>query len=314
MIKVENLTKRFGPTVAVNDVSFEVDKGEILGFLGPNGAGKSTTMRILTTYLIPDSGTAEIEGHDILTEPLEVRKKVGYLPESVPLYNEMHVDEYLTFIAKVRNIPQAQRKEKINSIIERVGLIETAKKACGHLSKGYRQRVGIAQALIHDPAVLVLDEPTSGLDPHQIIEIRDLIRDISKSKVVLFSTHILQEIEAICKRIIIINKGRIVANGTTTDLAQDVLGGIQFQSRVKGPVDEIKAGLNGLAGVRKATVSQQNGDVACSAVFDKTADPGTVFGDLAKEKGWSVLESTTEKSSLEDVYLAITEKHKGEDA
>jgi len=306
MIDVKTVSKRFGATVAVDNVSFGVEKGEILGFLGPNGAGKSTTMKILTTYLIPDEGTASVEGFDVIAQPLEVRARVGYLPESVPLYNEMRVEEYLTFIAQARQIPAADRTRRIGEIIDRVGLRAVTKKNCGNLSKGYRQRVGVAQALIHNPPVLVLDEPTSGLDPQQIIEIRDLIRTIGETKVVVFSTHILQEIEAICKRIIIINQGRIAANGTPTDLARKVLGGIRFRGRVHGNAAELKEALARLDGVRDVQAEQRDGTAAFHAVFTKADDPGLVFGKLAHDKGWTVLEASTEQSSLEDVYLAIT--------
>jgi len=306
MIDVKTISKRFGATVAVDKVTFTVEKGEIVGFLGPNGVGKSTTMRILTTYLIPDEGTAAVEGFDIVAQPQEVRALVGYLPESVPLYNEMRVEEYLYFIAQARRIPLRERARRVEAIIDRVGLRAVTKKNCGNLSKGFRQRVGVAQALIHDPPVLVLDEPTSGLDPQQIIEIRDLIRNISAEKVVVFSTHILQEIEAICKRIVIINQGRIAANGTPAELARKVLGGIRFRGRVQGGADEVRESLARLEGVRDVHVEQQNGTATFRLVFTKPEDPGLAFGRLAHEKGWPVLEASTEKSSLEDVYLAIT--------
>ncbi len=306
MIDVKTISKRFGATIAVDNVTFGVEKGEILGFLGPNGAGKSTTMKILTTYLVPDEGTATVEGFDIVAQPQHVRACVGYLPESVPLYNEMRVEEYLTFIAQARQIPIAERARRVEAIIDRVGLRAVTKKNCGNLSKGYRQRVGVAQALIHDPPVLVLDEPTSGLDPQQIIEIRDLIRDIGSQKVVVFSTHILQEIEAICKRIIIINQGRIAANGTPAELARKVLGGIRFRGRVQGNADEVRDSLARLDGARDVQVEPRDGTAAFHMVFTKAGDPGLAFGKLAHEKGWPVLEASTELSSLEDVYLAIT--------
>jgi ABC-2 type transport system ATP-binding protein len=306
MIDVKTISKRFGATVAVDNVSFGVEKGEILGFLGPNGAGKSTTMKILTTYLIPDDGTATVDGFDIIAQPLQVRTRIGYLPESVPLYNEMRVEEYLAFIAQARQIPAGERTRRVEEIIDRVGLRAVTKKNCGNLSKGFRQRVGVAQALIHDPPVLVLDEPTSGLDPQQIIEIRDLIRTIGEKKVVIFSTHILQEIEAICKRIIIINQGRIAANGTPAELARKVLGGIRFRGRVEGSAAEVKEALARLDGVREVHAEQRNGTAAFHAVFTKSEDPGLAFGRIAREKGWTVLEASNEQSSLEDVYLAIT--------
>jgi len=308
MIEVKKVTKRFGATVAVDRVSFSVERGEILGFLGPNGAGKSTTMKMLTTYLVPDEGTAVVQGFDVIEKPLEVRRRIGYLPESVPLYEEMRVDEYLTFIAQARQIPAAERSRKVAAIIERVGLVRVAKKNCGDLSKGYRQRVGVAQALIHDPPVLILDEPTSGLDPQQIIEIRDLIRDISTDKVVVFSTHILQEIEAICGRVIIIEEGRVVANGTPDQLARKVLGGIQFRGRLRGDPAEVKRALTALDGVAQLETEDRNGTVAFRGLFRKDGDPGAVIGDLARDKGWTVLESSTERKSLEDVYLTITRR------
>ena len=308
MINVKNVTKRFGSTVAVDNVSFTVEQGEILGFLGPNGAGKSTTMKVLTTYLIPDEGTAQVEGFDVLSHPLEVRNVLGYLPETVPLYDEMRVEEYLAFIAQARQIPGQQQTKRVREIIERVGLESVAKKTCGNLSKGYRQRVGVAQALIHDPKVLILDEPTSGLDPQQIIEIRDLIRDISADKVIVFSTHILQEIEAICKKIIIIEGGKIVANGTPNELAKQILGGVNFRGRVEGPADDVRYALEGIGGVTQVTATQQNGTTSFSAVFSASDDPGLVFGKVAKEKGWTVVEAAATRNSLEDVYLAITRK------
>jgi len=308
MIEVRNVTKRFRTTVAVDRVSFSVQKGEILGFLGPNGAGKSTTMRIITTYLIPDEGTATVEGFDVVTQPLDVRRRIGYLPESVPLYDEMRVDEYLRFIAQARQIPPAERTKRVEYMIDRIGLRSVAKKPCGALSKGYRQRVGVAQALIHDPPVLVLDEPTTGLDPHQIIEIRDLIRDISTEKAVIFSTHILQEIEAICSRIVIIQDGRIVADGTPPELARRTLQGIRLRGRLQAPAQAVEEALRSLDGVKDIQVTAMDGQCAFRALFQKDDDPGALVGTLAKERGWAVLESTVERGSLEDVYLTITRR------
>ncbi len=306
MIEVKNITKRFGSTVAVDHVSFAVSKGEIVGFLGPNGAGKSTTMKILTTFLVPDVGTASVQGFDVIEKPLEVRKIIGYLPENVPLYNEMRVEEYLAFVAQARQIPGGDRKRRVAAIIDRVGLTEVAKKNCGNLSKGYRQRVGVAQALVHDPQVLVLDEPTSGLDPHQIIEIRDLIRSISTDKVVVFSTHILQEIEAICGRIIIIQGGKIAANGTPQELARKILGGIRIRGRLEADAEEVRSAITAVEGAAGIEVEQQDGTVLFQAVFRDADDPGAVLGRLAKEKGWAILESSVAQGRLEDVYLAIT--------
>jgi ABC-2 type transport system ATP-binding protein len=215
-IEVSQLTRMYGEQKAVDDISFSLNKGEIVGFLGPNGAGKSTTMKIITGYLKPDKGTAVVSGINVQDDPLAAKRKIGYLPEANPLYYDMYVREYLEFVADVHNIPD--KKNKINNILETVGLTPERRKKTGQLSKGYKQRVGLAAALLHDPEVLVLDEPTTGLDPNQILEIRELIRNLGKNKTVLFSTHILQEVEAICDRVIIINKGRIVANNTLFDL------------------------------------------------------------------------------------------------
>jgi ABC-2 type transport system ATP-binding protein len=215
-IEVSQLTRMYGEQKAVDDISFSLNKGEIVGFLGPNGAGKSTTMKMITGYLKPDKGTAVVSGINVQENPLGAKRKIGYLPEANPLYYEMYVQEYLGFVADVHAV--RNKKERINNIVDTVGLTPEKRKRTGQLSKGYKQRVGLAAALLHDPEVLVLDEPTTGLDPNQILEIRELIRKLGMNKTVLFSTHILQEVEAICDRVIIINKGRIVANSTLFDL------------------------------------------------------------------------------------------------
>ena len=215
-IEVSKLTRMYGEQKAVDDISFSLNKGEIVGFLGPNGAGKSTTMKIITGYIKPDEGTAVVSGINVQRDPLAAKRKIGYLPEANPLYYDMYVQEYLGFVADVHAV--RDKKNKINSIINTVGLTPERRKRTGQLSKGYKQRVGLAAALIHDPEVLVLDEPTTGLDPNQILEIRDLIRNLGKNKTVLFSTHILQEVEALCDRVVIINKGKIIADSTLKDL------------------------------------------------------------------------------------------------
>jgi ABC-2 type transport system ATP-binding protein len=218
-IEVKNLSKIYGQQKAVDNISFKVEKGEIVGFLGPNGAGKSTTMKIITGYLQPDSGNVQVCGTDVLQHALETKKKIGYLPESNPLYHDMYVREYLDFIAGVHQI--SSKKQAIENVIERVGLSREASKKIGELSKGYKQRVGLAAALLHNPEVLILDEPTTGLDPNQIMEIREVIKNLGKDKTVLFSSHILQEVEAICNRVVIINKGTIVADSTLTNLLKN---------------------------------------------------------------------------------------------
>jgi ABC-2 type transport system ATP-binding protein len=222
-IEVQHLTRLYGEQKAVNDVSFSVGKGEIVGFLGPNGAGKSTTMRMITGYLKPDKGSAVVNGIDVQSDPLSAKKKIGYLPEANPLYHDMFVREYLDFVADVHHVPD--KKKRIRDIIDTVGLTVESRKRTGQLSKGYKQRVGLAAALIHDPEVLILDEPTTGLDPNQIIEIRDLIRKLGTNKTVLFSSHILQEVEALCNRVIIIHKGVVVADDSIDHLKKSGAAG-----------------------------------------------------------------------------------------
>jgi ABC-2 type transport system ATP-binding protein len=254
MIEVDNIVKRYGAVVAVNHVSFRVGKGEILGFLGPNGAGKSTTLKILTCFIVADSGKVTVAGHDVLEDSLEVRRLVGYLPENTPLYFDMRVIDYLKFVGKARQIPPARLRESIDRIVQMVQIEQMLKKNVGHLSRGYRQRVALAQALIHDPPILVLDEPTSGLDPHQIVAIRELLRELGRTKVILFSSHILQEISAICSRIIIINNGRLVADGTPQELERKATGQQSFLVGIHGPEDHVKAKLQSLGGVSTVDV------------------------------------------------------------
>ncbi len=222
MIEVENLTKRYGDLVAVGDISFSAETGQVLGFLGPNGAGKTTTMRILTGFLPATSGTARVDGFDIFEQAQEVRKRIGYLPENPPLYNDMTVWSYLTFVARIKGLARAKIPEAAERTIERCGLAEVAYRVLGHLSKGFRQRVGLAQALIHDPSVLVLDEPTIGLDPRQIIDIRSLIRDLSSKRTVILSTHILPEVAQLCDKVVIINQGRIAVEGSLESLTSEM--------------------------------------------------------------------------------------------
>ncbi len=224
MIEVRDVTKRFGTTVALNSVSFRLDQGEILGFLGPNGAGKSTAMKIITTFLAPDEGTVTVDGVDVLEQPLAVRGRIGYLPESVPLYVDMNVQEYLEFVGRARGLEGARLKTRFDWCVQACGLVTELKRPINELSKGFRQRTGLAQALIHDPDILILDEPTSGLDPLQILGIRDLIRSLASQKSIIFSTHILQEVPPVTDRVIIINEGRIVADGKIAELTRQAFG------------------------------------------------------------------------------------------
>lgn len=307
MIEVKNLTKRYGATVAVNDVSFDAKAGEVLGFLGPNGAGKTTTMRILTCYLSADAGTAKVAGYDVFEESIEVRKQIGYLPESAPLYTDMGVLDYLNFIAQIRNIPKSQRKERIREVIDICGLEKVIQKDVGELSKGYRQRLGLSQALIHAPSILILDEATSGLDPSQIIEIRNLIKEIGKEKMIIFSSHILPEVSATCSRILIINEGRLVANGTPEELAGRAKGQEVVHISIRGPREEIEAKLNDLSivsdykcvksddAILGYRISSQQGNNAAEEIFQFVVD-----------NHWSLTELRQETVSLEDVFLQLT--------
>ena len=238
MIKVEGLSKRYARTVAVDNISFEVEKGQIVGFLGPNGAGKTTTMRVLTCFLPPTAGTANVAGFDVLEQPLEVKKRIGYLPETPPLYPEMEVIEYLAFVGKLKGIPKGDLKRRIDEVVERCAIGDVRTKLIGKLSKGYRQRVGLAQAIIHNPDVLVLDEPTSGLDPKQIIETRALIRGLAGDHTIILSTHILSEVEHSCERVIIISQGKLVAIDSVANLTNRLRGSEAVAVEVEGPANE----------------------------------------------------------------------------
>jgi len=309
MIEVQNIVKRYGPTVAVNNVSFKVDRGQILGFLGPNGAGKSTTLKILTCYIVADSGKVSIDGHDVLEESLEVRKRIGYLPENTPLYSDMRVIDYLEFVARLRRIPPALKKVRFDTVIQETGIERMLKKSIGHLSKGYKQRVGLAMAMIHDPPILIMDEPTSGLDPHQIIEIRELIRQLGREKTIIFSSHILQEISAICTRIIIIKEGRVIADATPHDLQNLAASCRTYRVRVEAPVETVRSRLASFAGVESAKLVGEAGGFGEYHV--RAADGGDLGPEIfraAKEGGWTLATLDEIPRSLEDVYLQLTER------
>ena len=309
MIQVSNLTKRFGPTVAVRDVSFNVQRGEVVGFLGPNGAGKTTTMRVLTCYLPADEGTATIAGFDVGTHPLEVRSRIGYLPESAPLYTEMGVIDYLNFIGEVRGLDRQRCQQRIQDMIGVCGLEEVVKKDINELSRGYRQRVGLAQTLIHDPDVLILDEPTSGLDPNQIIEIRQLIREIGREKTVILSTHILPEVTATCSRVIIINKGGLVADASPQELAERSRGRERVYLTVRGPQAEVEAKLAALSAVRsvRAVGNPTPGRVRYEITSADGVDPTEQLFQVAADNRWPLSELYREASSLEQVFIQLTQ-------
>jgi len=300
MIEVKNLTKRYGSVVAVDDISFSVASGEIIGFLGPNGAGKTTTMRVLTGFSPPTSGSAIVAGHDISKSPVEVKKRVGYLPESVPLYSDMVVRSFLGYVAEIKGVSRRQRRSEVDRVMERCGLVHMAKRLIQNLSRGYRQRVGLAQALIGSPSVLILDEPTVGLDPKQIVEIRKMIKELAEDHTVLLSTHILPEVAMICQRVLIINQGRIVAKDTMDNLAKT--DGRQFHVEVDGPAGWAAAALQQIPGVLSVNeLGEGQYDINASPRDDVPAEIAKrlVAGGL----GLRCLEE--EHRSLEDVFMEV---------
>jgi len=310
MIEVKNIYKRYGATVAVNNVSFQVDRGEILGFLGPNGAGKSTTLKVLTCFIVADSGSVKVEDHDVLTESLEVRRLIGYLPENTPLYMGMRVLDFLEFVARIRQIPPGARQSRLDEVIQRTGIERMLKKNIAHLSRGYRQRLGLAQAMIHDPPILIMDEPTSGLDPNQIIEIRELIRQLGQTKTIIFSSHILQEISAICSRILIIKEGRLIADGTPRELQESAAGGQLYRARIQGPAEAVQSRLEGLNGVTSARrTGEEDGFGEYQIQVSDGQDLGPDIFRAAKDSGWTLASLGRVSRDLEDVYLQLTEKN-----
>jgi ABC-2 type transport system ATP-binding protein len=310
MIRVENLTKKFQATRAVDDISFHVTKGEVVGFLGPNGAGKTTTMKILTCFMPPTDGTASIAGMDIYEHSLDIRKRIGYLPESAPVYPDMGVLDYLRYVAEIRQIPRDRIKARIQNVVKSCGLTGVVAKDVFELSKGYRQRLGLAQALIHEPDIIILDEPTTGLDPNQIIEIRNLIRDIGKEKTILLSTHILPEVEATCSRVIIINRGRIVAQGTPAELS----AGAQHQQTVyitvQGERGTIEQKLKGNRLTQQYTF-KQSGDTGHRFEL-KGGDSGRCeeLFRFAVQEQLILTELQRTSASLEDVFQNLTREEK----
>jgi len=299
-IKVTELTKAYGPQLALDRISFEARPGEVLGFLGPNGAGKTTTMKILTGYLSQTSGSATVAGHDVRTESLAVRRQVGYLPEHNPLYKDMYVREYLQFAAAANQVPRA--KSRVAELTELTGLTREAHKLIGALSKGYRQRVGLAQALLHDPQVLILDEPTSGLDPNQLAEIRSLIRELGKEKTVVFSTHIMQEVQAICDRVVIINRGRIVADDPIARLQRRLRGETSLLVQFDQPVEEQK--LLGISGVTRVVAGAE--DHGYRLIMQPDSDARAEVFRFAVANDLTLLGLLQEQLSVEEVFRALT--------
>ena len=313
MINVKELTKRYARTVAVDQISFEVVKGQIVGFLGPNGAGKTTTMRMLTCFLPPSAGTATVAGFDVLEQPLEVKKRIGYLPESPPLYPEMDTLEYLKFVGKLKGLSGAELEKRIEYVCERCAIADVKEKLLGKLSKGYRQRVGLAQAIIHNPDVLILDEPTAGLDPKQINETRDLIKSLAGDHTIILSTHILSEVEQTCEQVIIINKGKLVATDSVRNLQARARGAESVVLEVAGRNGDLEPSsvqqkLERVSGVSRVLYKTQHDS---RAVFEIESQKGRlVRGDLARavvEAGWDLNELRPSAMSLEEIFLQLTE-------
>lgn len=308
MIEIKNLTKKFGPNIVLDDISFTVNKGEILGFLGPNGAGKSTTMKIITSFWTPTKGSVKVEGADVISDSIKTRQKIGYLPETVPLYDEMRVYEYLRFVAEIRGIDKTEVKARIKEVVDTCGLKKVVRKPIEELSKGFRQRVGLAQAIMHKPDILILDEPTTGLDPNQIVEIRDLIKKLGQEKTVIFSTHILGEVSATCDRAIIINNGKIVGEGSPDDLARKAGAKEIIYVKIKGPKAEILNKLNEMENVEKAIEKDKESDEVFGYEIEpkEGVDLREYLSMTVMNNGWSILEFSKKSVSLEDVFRELT--------
>lgn len=312
MINVSGLNKWYGSEQALHDLSFDISKGEIVGFLGPNGAGKSTTMKILTGYMPPTSGKVTIAGHNVVEDSLAVRKRIGYLPENNPLYFDFRVEEFLRYILEVRQVPKANHAKLLDRAVDITSLEKVFYKGIGALSKGYRQRVGLAAALIHDPDILILDEPTSGLDPLQIKEIRDLIGHIGKSHTVLLSTHIMQEVKAMCDRVMVIHQGRIVASDTVSNLEQAAKGNNVYEVVIHGAKAEVTKALSTLKGVHKVSEETRHdlnrGEHLFQVTTEGNADIRKPLFDLCVEHKWALLENSPSKANLEDVFVQLTQE------
>ena len=317
MITVKELSKRYARNTAVDHISFEVEKGQIVGFLGPNGAGKTTTMRILTCFLPPTSGTATVAGFDVLEQPLEVKKRIGYLPEMPPLYLEMRTAEYLTFVGKLKGLSGAELRQRVDAVCERCAIADVKSKLLGKLSKGYRQRVGLAQAIIHNPEVLILDEPTAGLDPKQINETRELIRSLAGDHTIILSTHILPEVEQTCQQVIIINKGKVVATDSVNNLQSRARGAetvlVEVAGR-NGDVDSaaVQGKLEKVTGVSRVVFKEKRQN---RSIFEVESQKNRFArGDLARavvESGWDLNEMRPTAVSLEEIFLQLTGEQAG---
>ena len=307
MIEVQHLTKRYGPLKAVDDVSFTVERGEIFGFLGPNGAGKTTTMRVLTGYMPPSEGRAVVAGFDVFDQPIEAKRRTGYLPETPPLYPEMTVRDYLAFVARIKGVPRGERASRLDYVMGRTRVADVANRHCGKLSKGYRQRVGLAQAILHNPDVLILDEPTAGLDPKQIIETRQLIKELAGDHTIILSTHILPEVSQTCHRVVIINKGRVVAVDTPENLTARLRGSETMYMQVDGLGADVKGALEAVTGVTRVVLADTRG-TATGFEIDRESgrDVRRELAAAVVSRGWGLLELRPMRMSLEEIFLHLT--------
>lgn len=306
MIKVVNLTKRYGGVTAIDNISFEVEKGEIVGFLGPNGAGKSSTMRILSSFMPPTSGSVSVAGYDVFEQSMQARSHLGYLPENVPLYGEMRVTEYLDYRGGLKGLSGRRLRERVGDVKELCSLMEVQNRIIGTLSKGYRQRLGLADALVHDPDLLILDEPTIGLDPNQIRQVRELIQNLGKRHTILISSHILPEVEATCSRVLIINRGKIEASDTPQNLLQKLRTSAGIRIEARTGQEDGKAELSKLAGVKDVVVEKEGDWEVFLLRVDAGLDLREEVFRLARDRNWTLRELTHRKATLEDVFVELT--------
>ena len=307
MIEVEHLTKRYGPVTAVDDISFSVQRGEILGFLGPNGAGKTTTMRVLTGYMPPTDGKAVVAGYDVFEQPIEAKRRTGYLPETPPLYPDMTVRDYLSFVARIKGVPRGERTARVNEMMEKTRVSDVADRHCGKLSKGYRQRVGLAQALMHNPDVLILDEPTAGLDPKQIIETRQLIKALAGDHTIILSTHILPEVSQTCQRVVIINRGKVVAVDTPDNLTSRLRGSETMYLQVDAAGADVASVLQRVSGVTRVAITDTKQQIVGYEVDSETGrDVRRELAAAIVGRGWGLLEMRPMRLSLEEIFLHVT--------
>jgi ABC-2 type transport system ATP-binding protein len=306
VIEVQHLTKRYGPVTAVDDVSFKAERGEILGFLGPNGAGKTTTMRVLTGYMPATDGKAIVAGYDVLEQPVEAKRRTGYLPETPPLYPDMTVSDYLAFCARIKGVPRSERATRLKTVMERTQIADVANRHCAKLSKGYRQRVGLAQALLHNPEVLILDEPTAGLDPKQIIETRRLIKGLGGDHTIILSTHILPEVSQTCNRIVIINKGRVVAVDTPANLTARLRGSETLYVQVDSMGADAEGMLSSIPGVTRVSNSDRHDSIAGYEVDSESGrDVRRELASAVVGRGWGLLELRPMRMGLEEIFLKV---------